>query len=135
MEFSGIKVGVHLVLKGKYPCRINKVNLSRPGKHGHAKKLVVGVDVITDKKYEEIFTHHSNIVEPKLKRTVYQLSYIDDGYMFLMGDEETREDIQLPYNDLGREMKKHIDKETILLVMILEIKELTRVLSYTFKKK
>ena len=55
MDFADIKVGVHIILKKEFPCRVSKVSLSRPGKHGHAKKLVVGIDVITDKKYEELF--------------------------------------------------------------------------------
>ena len=124
MEFADIKVGVHVVLKEKYPCKVTQVNLSRPGKHGHAKKAVIGIDVITDKKYEEIYTHHTtgNKIPLKIERKPYKLNYSDDdGYMSLMDDNtEIREDLSLGEDDIARQIQKMMDADKEVIVTILE---------------
>lgn len=124
MDFSHIKVGAHIVLKDVYPCKITDVAFSKPGKHGHAKKSVTGVDVITDKKYEQIFTHHSIIKIPEITRTVYQLCDIDDGFMSLMDNItcDTRQDICLPDNEIGRDIQQRFNNGDGMLITILIVK-------------
>merc|ERR1711998_470588 len=48
-----VRKGGHVLLKGK-PCKVVSVSISKTGKHGHAKANIVGLDVFTGKKYNEI---------------------------------------------------------------------------------
>lgn len=66
MDFAGIKVGVIILLQDKYPCRIVEVHWAKPGKHGSAKKTVVGIDILTDKKHTDVFRSESLVREPQV---------------------------------------------------------------------
>jgi len=95
MKFADVKVGVIIILQEKYPCKLVEVNWSKPGKHGGAKKTVVGLDIITNKKHTDVFKSSSIIEEPIITREVYQVLWIDDeGYIHLQNRSGTvREDI------------------------------------------
>ena len=122
MSYSDLKKGSYVVIQDLYPCKIVDIKLSAPGKHGHAKKLVVAKDIITDKKYEDIFTHHSIVKVPEIKRTSYQLNYVDDdGYMSLMDDVEPYDDVKLPDNELGEEIRSLVDDDKYLDIIIMEV--------------
>ena len=56
-------------------CKIIDVKFSKPGKHGGAKKVVTGIDIFSNKKYQETFLHSSLIIFPKKN---YLLMSIDD---------------------------------------------------------
>ncbi len=121
MDYAGIKKGVHLVLKGQFPCKIINVATSKTGKHGHAKKAVVGIDVITDKKYEEVFNGHSHVDVPTISTSTYNVMYIeDDGYMSLLDENSVPiEDIKLPDGELGNKIKNALDNDQQVSVVVL----------------
>ncbi len=120
-DYSKVKIGSNIILKDR-PCKILQRDVSRPGKHGHAKAAVRGQDLITDKKIDEILTHHSHISVPDVTRVPYELSFIDDeGYMCLMGDEEPREDICVPENDIGQRIRELFDGGKIVEVTLLTV--------------
>ncbi len=128
IDYKDIKKGSHVVCKD-CPCKVIEVNTSAPGKHGHAKKACVCIDVITDRKYEEIYTHHSHVQVPEIKREEYQVSYVDiDGYMSMMDSNgNTREDICLPEDhdadaDLHDQIKDICDDGDVALCQILTAK-------------
>ena len=122
MSFSELKVGTYVILEDKFPCKIINIKRSAPGKHGHAKKIVIGKDMITDKKHEGLFTHHSVIELPNIKRNEYQLNHIDDDdYMNLMEGIKIREDVKLPDNELGEEIKTKLDDGVYINIILLEV--------------
>jgi translation initiation factor 5A len=96
MDFSELKVGKNIVMKESI-CRIIDVALSAPGKHGHAKKKVTGVNLFNGSKYVEIFTHHSHITEATLIRNEYQgIMVEDDNYVVYMDENgEEKQDLLL----------------------------------------
>lgn len=105
MDFPSLKVGCLAVVKERV-CKLVNVAFSKPGKHGGAKKSVVGIDVINDKKLTESFRHGSIFHQFTVDTAVYSLSYVtDDGEMVLLdsNSEEVR-DYNLPDDDIGKQI-------------------------------
>jgi translation initiation factor 5A len=87
------------VLKGK-PCKIVEMSTSKTGKHGHAKVHLVGLDIFTGKKSEDICPSTHNMQVPNVTRK--ELEVIDlseDGFFSLMGEDgDMRDDLKLTEN-------------------------------------
>jgi len=71
------------------------MSTSKTGKHGHAKVHLVGIDIFTGKKLEDICPSTHNMLVPNVGRKEYTVISYDDGYFTLMDDAgETREDLK-----------------------------------------
>ncbi|XP_071768488.1 eukaryotic translation initiation factor 5A-1-like [Centroberyx gerrardi] len=105
-QCSSLRKNGHVMLKGR-PCKIVDMSTSKTGKHGHAKVHLVGIDIFTQKKYEDICPSTHNMDVPNVGRKDYQVLDIVDGFLSLLNDGgELREDIRCPEGDIGREIEK-----------------------------
>merc|ERR1712072_1075198 len=99
-----VRKGGFVMLKGK-PCKVVEISISKTGKHGHAKANIVGLDVFTGKKYNEISPTSHNMTAPAMYRSVWQLTDIEQpsGTMTLMdANGSTRQDLDLPKDTQGQ---------------------------------
>lgn len=55
------------MLKG-FPCKVSEYSTAKPGKHGSAKATVVGIDIFTNKKYEDTAPTSANARVPIIKK-------------------------------------------------------------------
>ena len=62
-----LRKGSHVMIKGK-PCKVAEVTSSKTGKHGHAKCHIIGIDIFTSKKYEDLCPASHNMNMPFVKR-------------------------------------------------------------------
>jgi len=110
-QCSALRKNGFVVIKNR-PCKIVEMSTSKTGKHGHAKVHMVGIDVFTNKKYEDICPSTHNMNVPNVTRKDYQLVDINnDGFLTLM-DENTgdmKEDLKVPDDDMGKEIQKRFD--------------------------
>lgn len=66
------------VMVKNHPCKIVEMSTSKTGKHGHAKVHLVGIDIFTGKKYEDICPSTHNMNVPYVKRVDYQVRPVAD---------------------------------------------------------
>lgn len=102
------------MLKGK-PCKVIDYSTAKPGKHGSAKATIVGVDIFTNKKYEDGGPTASNIMVPNVKKTEYEILAINEGYAVLdtEGSGNLKEDLKIPEEDkeLCAQIQASLDAE------------------------
>uniref|UniRef100_A0A672K060 Eukaryotic translation initiation factor 5A n=1 Tax=Sinocyclocheilus grahami TaxID=75366 RepID=A0A672K060_SINGR len=110
MQCSALRKNGFVVLKGR-PCKIVEMSTSKTGKHGHAKVHLVGIDIFSNKKYEDICPSTHNMDVPNTKRNDYQVVDISEGFLSLMMDNgDVREDLRVPEGDLGKEIESKFFK-------------------------
>ncbi|KAG1894434.1 initiation factor 5a [Suillus fuscotomentosus] len=118
MQCSALRKNGHVVIKGR-PCKIVEMSTSKTGKHGHAKVHLVGVDIFTDKKMEDISPSTHNMDVPNVNRTEYQLLGVDDGFLNLMNaDGGTKDDVKLPDSKLGEEILAGFEVADTVMVTV-----------------
>jgi translation elongation factor IF5A len=116
---SDMNIGDFIVLQNK-PCKIVHIAVCKTGKHGKAKYHFTGLDIFTQRKYEELFMCHQTVQVPIVARVPMKLLYVNtDRYVQLQNDKDLtiREDLVLPeeYQDKISTLIKS-DKEIFLVV-------------------
>lgn len=120
MQCSALRKNGYVMLKGR-PCKIVEMSTSKTGKHGHAKVHLTGLDIFTQKKYEDICPSTHNMDVPNVSRVDYQVCDITDGFMSLMDDSAaTRDDLKVPDNDLGKEIQTKFDNSDQFMVTVMK---------------
>jgi len=120
-QCSSLRKGGHVVLKG-FPCKIMEMSTSKTGKHGHAKVHMVGIDIFTGKKYEDLCPSTHNMDVPNVTRTDYQLIDISsDGFVSLLSQDggTQKADLKLPTTELGEEIRTLFEEGKDLNVTVL----------------
>jgi len=123
-QCSALRKNGYVMIKSR-PCKIVEMSTSKTGKHGHAKVHMVGIDIFTSKKYEDICPSTHNMNVPNVNRKDYQLINIDDSYCSLMDDGgDMKEDLKLPDGELGVEIAKRFkDGENFMVTVLSAIGE------------
>lgn len=120
MQCSALRKNGFVMLKD-HPCKIVEMSTSKTGKHGHAKVNLVGIDIFTGKKYEDICPSTHNMSVPNVSRKEFTLCDItDDKFMSLMDENgNCRDDLKLPEGEIGEQIAEKYKNGESLLVSIL----------------
>jgi len=118
VQCSSLRKNGFVMIKAR-PCRIMEMSTSKTGKHGHAKVHLVGLDIFTNKKYEDLCPSTHNIDVPNVTRNDFQLIDVsDDGFATLMNDKgDTRDDLRLPEGELGQKIREEFVREDITVIV------------------
>ncbi|KAI2636877.1 translation initiation factor eIF5A [Hypomontagnella submonticulosa] len=121
MQCSALRKNGVVVIKGR-PCKIVDMSTSKTGKHGHAKVHLVGTDIFTGKKLEELCPSTHNMEVPVVKIKPYYLSHVEDGFLVLqdVNTSEERSDIKLPEGELGQKIMTTEDDPNIQFIVTVQ---------------
>lgn len=123
VQCSSLRKNGHVMLKGR-PCKIMEMSTSKTGKHGHAKVHLVGLDIFTNKKYEDLCPSTHNIDVPNITRSDFTLVDIEDGFASIMDENgEIRSDLRVPDNEVGAKIKTDFESGVELIVTVLKALE------------
>nr|VZI29052.1 unnamed protein product [Spirometra erinaceieuropaei] len=100
----------YVIMKGR-PCKIVDASSSKTGKHGSAKVNFVGIDIFTNKKYEECRPSSHTVYQPVITRQEAQL---------LLNNGTTRDDIHAGETLAAvTEKLKNLQEGEVVMVNIL----------------
>jgi translation initiation factor 5A len=129
-DTNRLKNGSLIMIKG-FPCKVTEATTAKPGKHGSAKVILKGRDILTAKIYECTFHAGDMVDAPIVKRNEFTLLNIDDTTLELLdGNGEMKSDVNLPeeahLKQVSDNIKKWFEegqKEVLVTVMSLLGKE------------
>jgi translation initiation factor 5A len=93
---SSLQKGSYVVLEGA-ACRVVDIQVSRPGKHGHAKVRLTAVGLVDGKKRVVVMPGHDNVEVPIVEKKTAQVLSVQGNIANVM-DSETYEtfDLEIP---------------------------------------
>ena len=96
VAISSFKKGNYVVLDN-VACIVTDTQLSRPGKHGHAKVRLTAVGILDNKKREIVLPGHDSLDTPIIEKKNAQVLSISDNKANVM-DLDTYEtfDLEIP---------------------------------------
>jgi translation initiation factor 5A len=108
IEIGSLKVGTYIVLEG-VACTVKSLQVSSPGKHGHAKYRIEAVAIIGGQKKIFIAPKHDKIDSPIIDKELAQVISVSGDKANVM-DLKTYEtfDIDIP-NELKDEVKEGVN--------------------------
>ncbi len=93
VSIGSLKVGSFVVIDGE-ACKVVDIQVSRPGKHGHAKVRLTGVGLLDGKKRVIVAPGHDNIEVPIIDKKNAQVLSIAGNTATVM-DMESYETFEL----------------------------------------
>lgn len=124
-----IKKGGYCMLKG-HPCRVIDFCTSKAGKHGCAKACIIGrgrhnsgLDIFTNKKYEESRTTTASIQVPIVKKSDYPILDIsNDGIATLfLPNGGLKQDLNIPEDDedIENAIEKALKRDSEMVATVI----------------
>lgn len=92
-----LKEGSYLMIDGA-ACKVTNIQISRPGKHGHAKMRIEGMGIIDDKKRIVVMPGHDSVDVPIIEKKNAQVLSVSGDTANVM-DVETYETFDLKVPD------------------------------------
>ena len=125
VSVGSLQRGNYVVIEG-VACKVSGTQVSRPGKHGHAKVRLEAVGLIDGKKRIIVSPGHDNIDAPMVEKKAAQVLSIQDDTANVM-DAETYEtfDLKIP-EELKGEV---VDGCTVVYWTILDDKVMKQIKS------
>jgi translation initiation factor 5A len=93
---TSIQEGRYIILD-EIPCKVTGIQISRPGKHGHAKVRITAVGLVDGKKRETVMPGHDMLQTPMIDKKTAQVLSVH-GNMANVMNAETYEtfDLEIP---------------------------------------
>ena len=123
VSVGSLQKGNYVVVDGA-ACRVVDTQVSRPGKHGHAKVRLTAVGVIDEKKRVVVMPGHDNINAPVIEKKTAQVLSIQGETANVM-DSENYETFDLKIQ--GELKGEVVEGCSVLYWVVLEDKVMKQV--------
>ena len=114
IDATQVKEGTSIILEG-VACKVVSVEISRPGKHGHAKVRIGAVGLVDDKKRIVVMPGHDSLEVPIIGKKNAQVLSVKDKMANVM-DQESFETFDIPIPD---ELKEEVVEGVNILYWII----------------
>ncbi len=114
IEATGLKPGRYVIFDG-VACIVKSLDISRPGKHGHAKCRVEAVSIRDGKKIIKIMPGHDKAQSPIIEKKKAQVLSVVGETASVM-DMETFETFDL---DIPEDLKEKVVEGVVVLYWIM----------------
>jgi translation initiation factor 5A len=95
-DAGSMKPGSYIIMDGA-ACKVVDIQISRPGKHGHAKARITAVGLIDGKKRVEVMPGHDKVDVPIIgKKSAQVLSVTGNVANVIDADTYETFDMQIP---------------------------------------
>ncbi|MBU3941615.1 MAG: translation initiation factor IF-5A [Nanoarchaeota archaeon] len=122
---TSVQEGRYIILD-EIPCRVTSIQISRPGKHGHAKVRITAIGIIDGKKRETVMPGHDMLQTPVIDKKTAQVLSVH-GDMANVMDAETYETFDL---EIPEELKADcVPGSNVLYWLITNIKVMKQIKS------
>lgn len=112
IDYSSIEKEFYVFIKSN-PCKITNVSHTKTGKHGAMKVVLIGIDVLTNKKYECSGAGHKQTKQFDIVRTVLhilQVPSLEDERITHLNEKSDQTVCPLSANNpMFSEIKKYLD--------------------------
>ncbi|PIO08797.1 translation initiation factor IF-5A [Candidatus Pacearchaeota archaeon CG10_big_fil_rev_8_21_14_0_10_34_12] len=102
-----IKVGTNIIIDGT-PCTVKSIDISKTGKHGHAKARIEAMGIISNQKKVIVAPGHERFEVPFVEKRKAQALSVSDDKVSAM-DLENFETLEIPYPE---ELKGQIEENS-----------------------
>ena len=107
-DSNRLKNGSLVMIKGN-PCKVTQVSTAKPGKHGSAKVILTGKDILTAKVYDCTYHAGDMVPAPIVVRKEYTLLNLDEDTLEVLDSNgEVKSDLNLPTADHLKDVAKQI---------------------------
>jgi len=103
IDATEIKVGTNVIVDGT-PCTVRSIDISKTGKHGHAKARIEAIGIITGQKKVFVSPGHEKFEVPFVDKRKAQVLSISDKVNVM--DLENFETLDVPCSD---EIKEQLE--------------------------
>ena len=97
IDANQVKTGTNIIVDG-VPCAVKKIDISKTGKHGHAKCRIEAVPIIGGNKKVFVVPGHDRLEVPNVDKRKGQVLSKANGKVSLM-DLESFETLEVPCPD------------------------------------
>ena len=121
--YGSLKKGSVAMLKLR-PCKVLEISTSKVGKHGSAKAIVKGCDLITDKILVISSTTTSPVWLPTVERKTYNLIDLQDNYASLQDEIGNLFDYKINLEDEnGKFILENRSDDNLIITLLFVIGE------------
>lgn len=97
IDATEAKVGTNILVDGT-PCTVKSIDISKTGKHGHAKCRIEATGIVNGTKKVFVVPGHERLEVPNVEKRKAQILSKGDGKVSLM-DLESFETLEVPCPD------------------------------------
>ena len=101
-----VKVGTHIIYD-EMPCTVKSIDISKTGKHGHAKCRIEAVGMLTGQKKVFVIPGHDRLEVPMVDKRKAQVLSVGDKVSVM--DLESFETLDVPCSD---EIKSQLEENS-----------------------